>query len=310
MTETVMLCLVGLILLVVLLFEVLIGVYVYRDAKKRNVNALQWTLVAIFAPSLIGFIVYLVVRGNYSNFRCSKCGAAVTEQYTVCPQCGTKLKPACPNCSSPVESDWKLCPKCASPLPERYDDITPPLRPKDKTLRKILLILVIVPLLFIILVIGGMVVYSTSSYVGSSIVVETDLATLYSAQGTSNVQTWLESRSENGTAYALQYVVAASEGEELYDYLLYIPGGKVFTGSEIANGGLSSDIFRMNFTNSTASVPTIFCIEFSSEVAQRLEVYVDGQKQTCEITDVDFNPVENILISAPVDDEFAEAAEE
>lgn len=49
---------------------VLIGVYVYRDAKRRNMNALLWTLIAILAPSLIGFIIYLFVRGNYDDLQC------------------------------------------------------------------------------------------------------------------------------------------------------------------------------------------------------------------------------------------------
>ena len=35
----------------------LIGVYVYRDAKRRNMNAPLWTIIAILAPSLIGFIM-------------------------------------------------------------------------------------------------------------------------------------------------------------------------------------------------------------------------------------------------------------
>ena len=39
--------------------EVLIGVYVYRDAVKRNMNAVLWTLVSVFAPYLVGFIIYL-----------------------------------------------------------------------------------------------------------------------------------------------------------------------------------------------------------------------------------------------------------
>ena len=47
-----------------------IGVYVYRDAKRRNMNAPLWTIIAILAPSLIGFIIYLLVRGNYSNLKC------------------------------------------------------------------------------------------------------------------------------------------------------------------------------------------------------------------------------------------------
>ena len=104
------------VLAALLTISVLIGVYVYRDAKRRGMNAVLWTLIAVAAPALVGFIIYLLVRGNYADLECPQCGAAVTEQYVVCPRCGTKLRPACPSCAFPVEPDWKVCPKCAAPL--------------------------------------------------------------------------------------------------------------------------------------------------------------------------------------------------
>ena len=58
------------LMIIVALLPLLIGVYVYRDAKRRGMNAALWTLIAILAPSLIGFIIYLLVRGNYSTLRC------------------------------------------------------------------------------------------------------------------------------------------------------------------------------------------------------------------------------------------------
>ena len=58
------------LMIIVALLPLLIGVYVYRDAKRRGMNAALWTLIAILAPSLIGFIIYLLVRGNYSNLKC------------------------------------------------------------------------------------------------------------------------------------------------------------------------------------------------------------------------------------------------
>ena len=42
------------LLLVISIFAflpILIGVYVYRDAKRRNMNAPLWTIIAILAPS-------------------------------------------------------------------------------------------------------------------------------------------------------------------------------------------------------------------------------------------------------------------
>ena len=75
------------LMIIVALLPLLIGVYVYRDAKRRGMNAALWTLIAILAPSLIGFIIYLLVRGNYSNLKCPSCAATVTDQYVECPKC-------------------------------------------------------------------------------------------------------------------------------------------------------------------------------------------------------------------------------
>ncbi|MBQ6687789.1 MAG: zinc ribbon domain-containing protein, partial [Bacteroidales bacterium] len=120
------------IMLLLLTVPVLIGVYVYRDAKRRGMNAALWTLIAVFAPSLIGFIIYLLVRGSYSDLKCPRCDTRVNDTYVVCPRCGAKLRPGCPNCGTAVESDWKVCPKCAQPLPTMQDDVVTPVRPKDK----------------------------------------------------------------------------------------------------------------------------------------------------------------------------------
>ena len=51
-------------LLLLLLIPILIGVYVYRDAKRRQMNAVAWTAIAVLAPTFIGLIIYLLVRRN------------------------------------------------------------------------------------------------------------------------------------------------------------------------------------------------------------------------------------------------------
>ena len=61
---------------IVIAIPVLVGYYVYKDAKKRDMDAVLWTLVAVLVPSLIGLIIYLVVRGNTSTFACPEIGRA------------------------------------------------------------------------------------------------------------------------------------------------------------------------------------------------------------------------------------------
>ena len=50
------------VMVIILALPIMIGVYVYRDANRRGMNAILWTLVAVFAPSLIGLIIYLLKR--------------------------------------------------------------------------------------------------------------------------------------------------------------------------------------------------------------------------------------------------------
>lgn len=99
-----------------LLIPVCIGVFVYRDAKSRGMEAILWTMVAVLIPSFIGLIIYLVVRTKYSALRCARCGAVVEETYSVCPQCGASLQASCPSCGRTVQPGWNVCAHCGTAL--------------------------------------------------------------------------------------------------------------------------------------------------------------------------------------------------
>lgn len=143
-----------LLLSIVLIVPILIGVYVYRDATRRGMNAVVWTLIALFAPSLIGFIIYLLVRSSYSDLECPRCQTAIKEEYVRCPKCSAKLRPFCPNCSASVEPDWKVCPRCAASLEKIGQDVVVPTRKKDKSLGVILLVVILVPVILILALVG------------------------------------------------------------------------------------------------------------------------------------------------------------
>lgn len=92
--------------------------YVYRDAKRRGMNAGLWTLlVLILSPAylLIGLIIYLLVREPLP-YTCPQCGVTVTARYNFCPNCKYNLHPACPACQREVADDDKFCPYCATEL--------------------------------------------------------------------------------------------------------------------------------------------------------------------------------------------------
>jgi len=49
------------VLLVVCVISLLIAIWVYKDAKKRDMNAAVWLLI-VLVTGCIGCIIYLVVR--------------------------------------------------------------------------------------------------------------------------------------------------------------------------------------------------------------------------------------------------------
>ena len=79
-------------LAVLIIVPILVGVYVFRDASRRGMNAALWTLIAVLVPILVGFIIYLLVRSSYPDLKCPQCGTPVRESYVSCPQCGARLK--------------------------------------------------------------------------------------------------------------------------------------------------------------------------------------------------------------------------
>jgi RNA polymerase subunit RPABC4/transcription elongation factor Spt4 len=105
------------IAIVISFFLFMLG-YVYRDAKRRGMNAGLWTLlVLILSPAylLIGLIIYLLVREPLP-YTCPQCSATVNARYNFCPNCKYNLHPACPQCQREVADNDKFCPYCATEL--------------------------------------------------------------------------------------------------------------------------------------------------------------------------------------------------
>jgi hypothetical protein len=156
----------------VFMVPVLIGLYVYKDAKSRGMDATLWALVAALVPSFIGLIIYFVVRGNNINLKCA-------------------------GCASPAASDWKLCPKCGETLPEQQS--MPAVHGSAKRDRKILWILaaaIAVPVLFLAMGIFGLMAYNTttsSSMLGSGLPVGYEDESIFP-----DVANWMAECDEKG----------------------------------------------------------------------------------------------------------------
>lgn len=282
------------VLVVVALIALLpfvLGVYVYRDAARRGMNAILWALVAVLAPSLIGLLVYLLVRGNYSDLRCPRCDAPVDGQFVICPRCGAKLRPSCPNCAMPVEPDWKLCPRCAQPLPERQTDIEFPVRAADRSLWKVLAVVLIVPILVITLLFLAMRIPAGG---GSAGINKTPVSEYYEemarrgrADAAAEVRDWAEHIDFTArSAYALRYTNEYNQ----HFFLVYIPSIGDTTRTSI---GQSSSIFGTTLKlelDASGGEIVFFSLYSSAEEVPKLKIKVDGKTMPCEITTVDYDP--------------------
>ena len=269
-----------------------LGVYVYRDANRRGMNAILWALVAVLAPSLIGLLVYLLVRGNYSDLRCPKCDAPVEERFVVCPQCGAKLRPSCPNCAMPVEPDWKLCPRCTQPLPEVQTDVRAPVRAKDRSMWKVLAIVLVVPILVIAMLVLAMRMYSGGG--GSVGIRQTAVSEYYEEMTESGrtddaakVKDWAEHVDFTvQSAYALRYTNSYNQ----HYFLVYVPSVGWPDHSRI---GQSSSIFgtavKLDF-DAGSGEQVFFSLYSYSEKVPKLKIKIGGKTIPCEVTTVAYDP--------------------
>lgn len=292
------------IIILVLTVPVLVGVYVYRDAARRGMNAALWTLVAVLAPSLIGFIIYLLVRGSYSDLKCPRCNTRVNATFVVCPGCGARLRPGCPNCGTASEPDWKVCPKCAQPLPLMRDDLISPVRPKDRALWKILAAIILVPLLLIMAV--GFC-FSAVSSGGSTSLMVTPFDMYYEDQEIPEstkeyVRNWVEGLpDEENTAYALCYSWEYMSGSDNKDYLylIYIPG----YGCADENGfgyeqGLLGNAFKLDLVGGSGEEGFYStAVNAGKKNPPKLKITVDGIKLKVKMEMVEFNPTPYTIAS-------------
>ena len=274
-------------LAVLIVVPILVGVYVFRDASRRGMNAALWTLIAVLVPILVGFIIYLLVRGNYPDLKCPQCGTPVRESYVSCPQCGARLKASCPNCSAPVEPDWNVCPRCASPLSQDLSNIQTPIRKKDRGLGVVLAVVILVPLALLLFSLFSFTALAPSS---GGAGVSTLFADEYLAM-TNNpeIKAWMEScGSDFNTAYVLRHQISDTDLE----YLIYMPGLPQDSPVEITpmSNLLGRHTLRLTFEadgiNPGSTVALVTC---SGDTNQELEIYFEpNRKVNCEITSVDY----------------------
>lgn len=97
-------------------YFLLIG-YVNEDAGRRGMSRTLWTLLVIFIPNALGFILYFLLRQPALQ-PCPQCHTAVQPSFNYCPTCHTKLHPHCAQCQRAVRLTDTYCPYCGYKLDE------------------------------------------------------------------------------------------------------------------------------------------------------------------------------------------------
>jgi drug/metabolite transporter (DMT)-like permease len=61
--------------------------YVNADARRRGMPPILWTLIVVFIPNLLGFLLYFALRRPIA-LPCPHCGQATTAGQRFCSWCG------------------------------------------------------------------------------------------------------------------------------------------------------------------------------------------------------------------------------
>jgi len=283
----------------ILVIPILIGVYVYRDASRRGMNAALWVIIVLLL-SFAGFVIYLLVRQDYLDMQCPTCCSPVTRQDIVCPKCNAKLMISCSKCGLTAEADWMVCPQCTTPLPEHKNDYLAPTKKKDTALVKILVLVAAVPILFVLVgIIVGLPFRNITTTDGGYTYggyASIDDVSAEDYQDNPEIMAWLNKCSEDTSkTYALCYQAKNGDLKET-SYLLYMPteNGFVSMDEGFAQG---ARYFDVKYSESTGSFPVknellyIVCNSpRDNGTFMELRVFINDKQIDYEITKINYNP--------------------
>jgi hypothetical protein len=102
----------------ILAFLVLMIGYVNQDAGRRGMSRTAWTLIVVFVPNAIGFIIYFLLR-NPIKTQCPKCATLVELRANYCPNCRHSFHPTCPQCKTSVAAADTFCANCGVKLEQQ-----------------------------------------------------------------------------------------------------------------------------------------------------------------------------------------------
>jgi hypothetical protein len=72
-----------------LIIQILILVWVHKDAKARGMDTPVLWMIVVFFLSLLGLVVYLLARPSGEKVPCRNCGNPRLMTLVRCPHCGS-----------------------------------------------------------------------------------------------------------------------------------------------------------------------------------------------------------------------------
>lgn len=79
----------GLCLLSIAVMGMFLGLWTYRDASNKGLNAGLWTAIVILGPNGIGLLIYFLVARKQNLVKCSNCNSNISSSSKYCTNCGT-----------------------------------------------------------------------------------------------------------------------------------------------------------------------------------------------------------------------------
>lgn len=81
----------GLCLLSIAVIGIFLGLWTYRDASNRGLNAGLWTAIVILGSNGIGLLIYFLIARKQNNVKCSNCDSNISSSSKYCMNCGASV---------------------------------------------------------------------------------------------------------------------------------------------------------------------------------------------------------------------------
>ena len=276
MTSVIAVIILAALCLAALAIPVLIGVYVYRDAGKRGMNTVLWTVISVLAPGFIGFIIYLIARSDHTGILCGACGKPVMESYANCPYCGASLKERCDTCGHLLEAGWTRCPGCGSEIPPEKREALHVKKSGDKGLKWVLAVVIAVPVILCALLAAGLIFlragYDESMSMGMVLMTQDEFSSL-----SEETRAWIETCDGTGRGVYVLEEVQQTGSRVKTAYLIYRNDGVYDAYPEVGPGGrLKPPSVQAQFTRQDPEGATLFYLEQSARKESSLRIFTDG----------------------------------